>query len=183
MELPMLITKSITVARPRSEVYAFWRDFENLPRFMHHVESVQNLGGGRSHWVAKGIAGTDREWDAELVDDKPNERVSWRTIGDDNTARHTGTVSFLSIGDSATEVRVDIEYDPPAGALGASLARLFGEEPSQQIEEDLERFKRVLETGDTERRSQRTEGVADISVPHQEPVEPKNREVDPGLRF
>jgi uncharacterized membrane protein len=179
----MLITKSITVARPRSEVYAFWRDFENLPRFMRHVESVQNLGGGRSHWVAKGIAGTDREWDAELVEDKPNERVSWRTIGAGDTARHAGTVSFLSVGDSATEVRVDIEYDPPAGALGASIARLFGEEPSQQIEEDLERFKRVLETGDTERTYRHTEGVADISVPTQEPVEPKNREVDPDLRF
>lgn len=179
----MLATKSITVARPRSEVYAFWRDFENLPRFMKHVESVENLGGGRSHWVSKGIAGTDREWDAQLVEDRPNERISWKTIGDDNTGRHAGTVSFFSIGDSATEVRVDVEYDAPAGALGASIARLFGEEPGQQIEEDLERFKRVMETGDTEVSYERSAGVADVSVPIQEPVEPKNREVDPDLRF
>lgn len=179
----MNVTKSITVARPRSEVYAFWRDFENLPRFMHNLESVENLGGGRSHWIAKGVAGTDREWDAELVEDRPNESISWRTIGDDNTARHAGTVSFLSIGDNATEVRVDLEYHPPAGPVGASLAKLFGEEPGQQIEEDLERFKRVLETGDVERPYQRTEGVADISVRRQEPVEPVNREQDPRDRI
>jgi uncharacterized membrane protein len=179
----MLATKSISVARPRSEVYAFWRDFENLPRFMHNLESVENLGGGRSHWVSKGVAGTDREWDAELVEDRPNERISWRTVGDDNTARHAGTVSFLSIGDSATEVRVQIEYDPPAGALGASIAKLFGDEPGQQIEQDLERFKRVLETGDAEVSYRRSEGIADVSSRTQEPVEPKNREIDPDLRF
>jgi uncharacterized membrane protein len=179
----MRVTKSITVARPRNEVYAFWRDFENLPRFMHHVESVENLGGGRSHWVVKGIAGTEREWDAELVTDTPNERIAWRTLGDDNIARHAGTVSFLSIGDSATEVRVEIEYDPPAGTLGTSIARLFGEDPARQIEEDLERFKRVLETGDTERTLEQAEGIADTGVRTQEPVEPVNREADPGLRF
>ena len=175
----MNVTKSITVARPRNEVYAFWRDFENLPRFMSNLESVENLGGGRSHWHAKGIAGTDREWDAELVEDRPNERVSWRTIGDDDHIKHAGTVSFLSIGDSATEVRVDVEYDPPGGKLGEAIARLFGEEPGQQIEADLVRFKRVLETGDAERPYQRTEGLADISVRTQEPVEPVNREQDP----
>ena len=179
----MRVTKSIAVARPRNEVYTFWRDFENLPRFMHHVESVENLGGGRSHWVVKGIAGADREWDAELVKDTPNERIAWRTLGDDDMVRHAGTVSFLSIGDSATEVRVEIEYDPPAGALGASIARLFGEDPARQIEEDLERFKRVLETGETERAQERPKGAADVSVRTQEPVEPVNREVDPGLRF
>ena len=179
----MNVTKSITVARPRNEVYAFWRDFENLPRFMKHVESVENLGGGRSHWRAKGVVGTDREWDAELVEDRPNERISWRTIGDDDHIKHAGTVSFLSSGDSATEVRVEIDYDPPGGALGASIARLFGEEPGQQIEDDLERFKRVLETGDIERPSPRAEGVGDISVRTQEPVEPVNREQEPRTRI
>ena len=179
----MNVTKSITVARPRNEVYAFWRDFENLPRFMQNVESVENLGGGRSHWCAKGIAGTDREWDAELVEDRPNERISWRTIHSPDHLRHAGTVSFLSAGDSATEVRVDIEYDPPGGALGASIAKLFGEEPGQQIAEDLERFKRVLETGDVERPAQRAGGLADISVRTQEPVEPVNREQEPRSRI
>lgn len=181
----MHVTKSITVARPRSEVYAFWRDFENLPRFMHHLESVENLGGGRSHWRARGIAGNDREWNAELVEDRPNERISWRTIGteDDEDIRHAGTVSFSSVGDSATQVRVDLEYDPPAGALGATIARLFGEEPGQQIEQDLERFKRVLETGDVERPYERASEIGDAGVRRQEPVEPVNREVDPGRRI
>ena len=179
----MNVTKSITVARPRNEVYAFWRDFENLPRFMKNVESVENLGGGRSHWRAKGVAGTDREWDAELVEDRPNQRISWRTIHSADHLRHAGTVSFLSSGDSATEVRVDLEYDPPGGKLGESIARLFGEEPGQQIEEDLERFKRVLETGDIERPSPRAENVADISVRTQEPVEPVNREQEPRTRI
>lgn len=175
----MRATKSITVARPRNEVYAFWRDFENLPRFMHNLESVENLGGGRSHWCAKGIAGTEREWDAELVEDRPNERISWRTIHSDDHLRHAGTVSFLSIGDSATEVRVDVDYDAPGGVFGESIAKLFGEEPGQQIEEDLERFKRVLENGDTEQPIQRTAGTADATIRTQEPVEPVNREQDP----
>lgn len=179
----MNVTKSITVARPRSEVYSFWREFENLPRFMHNLEAVENLGGGRSHWTAKGIAGTEREWDAELVEDKPSERITWRTIGDDDHIRHTGTVSFLAVGDSATEVRVDLDYDPPGGKLGESIARLFGEEPGQQIEEDLERFKRVLETGDVERPYHRTSDVGDRGIRTQEPVEPVNRETDRDARF
>jgi uncharacterized membrane protein len=179
----MNVRKTITVARPRSEVYAFWRDFENLPRFMRNLESVENLGGGRSHWCAKGVAGTEREWDAELVEDRPNERISWRTIGDDDHIRHTGTVSFLALGDTGTEVRVDLDYDPPGGKLGESIARLFGEEPGQQIEEDLERFKRVLETGEVERSRERASDIADASSARQVPVEPVNREVDPGRRF
>jgi uncharacterized membrane protein len=178
----MRVTKSITVTRPRNEVYAYWRDFENLPRFMQNLESVENLGGGRSHWCARGVAGTGREWDAELVEDRPNERISWRTIHSEDQFRHAGTVSFLSLGDSATEVRVDVDYDAPGGKLGESIARLFGEEPGQQIEEDLERFKRVLETGEVERPYQRTEGVADVSVRTQEPVEPVNREQEPRTR-
>lgn len=180
----MNVTKSITVARPRNEVYAFWRDFENLPRFMEHLESVHDLGGGRSHWRATGIAGNDREWDAELVEDRPNERISWRTVKsvDNDDVRHAGTVSFLSVGDSATEVQVDLEYDAPGGALGATIAKLFGEEPGQQIEKDLERFKHILETGDVERPYQRSADIADIGRV-QEPVEPVNREVDPDLRF
>jgi uncharacterized membrane protein len=163
----MRATKSITVARPRNEVYSFWRDFENLPRFMHNLESVENLGGGRSHWRAKGIAGIEREWDAELVEDRPNERISWRTVHSDDHLRHAGTVSFLSVGDSATEVRVDVDYDAPG----------------QQIEQDLERFQRVLETGDVER-SARVEGLSDVDVRTQEPVEPVNREQqDPRTRI
>lgn len=176
----MHVTKTITVARPRNEVYAFWRDFENLPRFMHHLESVENIGGGRSHWRAKALGGADYEWDAELVEDRPSERISWRTIGGDSDVRHAGAVLFRSAGDSATEVEVHLEYHAPGGRLGATIARLFGEEPGQQIEQDLERFKRVLETGDVERS---LEHSTEFSTRTQEPVEPVNREREGDTRI
>ena len=147
----MHVTRTITVARPRTEVYAFWRDFENLPRFMRYVESVETIDGNRSHWVAKSIGGREVEWDAELVEDRHNERISWRTIGAADDVRHAGSVTFLPAGTGATEVQVDLEYDAPGGKLGAVIAKLFGEEPGQQIEEDLQRFKRVLESREVER--------------------------------
>lgn len=179
----MNVTKSITVNRPRSEVYAFWRDFENLPRFMENLEYVENLGAGRSHWCAKGIAGSDREWDAELVEDRPNERISWRTIGTDEKIQHAGVVSFLPLGETATEVQVDLTYDAPGGKLGAAIAKLFGEEPGQQIEQDLERFRNVLETGDVERSVDRGVDVGDVSARRMQPGEPMSREFDRDTRL
>jgi uncharacterized membrane protein len=147
----MHVTKSIIVARPRHAVYAFWRDFENLPRFMHNLESVTNIVGGRTHWVAKSFAGRTVEWDAEVVEDRLNERIAWRTDGAGDDVRHAGAVTFLPHGSQTTEVEVDLTYDAPGGKVGATIARLFGQDPGQQIEEDLERFKRVLETSDYER--------------------------------
>lgn len=179
----MNVTKTITVARPRSEVYAFWRDFENLPRFMHNLESVENTGGNRTHWVARGIAGNDREWDAELLEDRPNERIAWRTIGDDEHIRHAGVVSFLPAGDGLTDVQVDLTYDAPGGKIGEAIAGLFGQEPGQQIEEDLERFKRVLETGDVERAYPHASELDDRGTLRQQPVEPVGREFDPDSRI
>jgi uncharacterized membrane protein len=145
----MHVTKAIVVARPRYEVYAFWRDFENLPRFMYHLESVRNIDGGRTHWVAKSIAGRTVEWDAELVEDRRNERLAWRTVGAGDDVRHAGAVMFLPHGSQATEVEVDLTYDAPGGKVGATIAKLFGQEPGQQVQEDLERFKHIVETGDT----------------------------------
>ena len=147
----MHVTRTIVVARPRYEVYAFWRDFENLPRFMYHLESVTNIGGALTHWVAKSIAGRSVEWDAELVEDRTNERLSWRTVGATDEVRHAGAVTFLPQGSQATEVEVDLTYDAPGGKVGVTIAKLFGQEPGQQIQEDLERFKRVLENSDAER--------------------------------
>ena len=172
----MHVTKNITVARPPTEVYAFWHDFENLPRFMSHLESVVKTGGGHSHWVAKSLAGRDVEWDAEVVEDRPNERIAWRTIGADDDVRHAGAVSFLPVGDEATDVQVDLTYDAPGGKLGAAIAKLFGEEPGQQIADDLQRFKRVVETGNVEGHYQRPDS-ADVGIRLQEPVEPVGREV------
>ena len=142
------VHKSITVNRPADEVYGFWRNFENLPRFMDHLESVQVTGAGRSHWKAKGPAGTSVEWDAETTEDRPNERIAWRSVEGADVS-NGGSVRFVRApGGRGTEIHVEMRYEPPAGKLGALVAKLFGEEPSQQVDGDLRRFKQVLEIGE-----------------------------------
>ena len=144
----MRVTKAITVNRSPDEVYGFWRDFENLPRFMDHLESVQVNGGKRSHWKAKAPAGKSVEWDAEIVDDRPNELIAWRSVqGAD--VDNAGSVRFKPApGGRGTEVHVEMEYAPPGGVIGATVAKLFGEEPEQQVGADLRAFKQVMETGE-----------------------------------
>jgi uncharacterized membrane protein len=141
-------TKSITVDRPPEEVYRFWRDFENLPRFMRHLESVHATGDGRSHWTAKGPAGMTVEWDAELTADRPNELIAWRSV-ENADVRNTGSVSFRPApGGRGTEITVDFRYEPPGGKAGANLAKLFHREPGQEVHDDLRAFKQVMETGE-----------------------------------
>lgn len=141
------VEKRITINKSPEEIYKFWRKFENLPRFMNHLESVTTSLGGRSHWVAKAPAGTTVEWDAEIINDHPNEMIAWRSLEGSEVA-NAGSVHFTPTADeSSTEVRVVLKYNPPAGRLGAMVARLFGENPEQQIEEDLQRFKELMETG------------------------------------
>ena len=141
------VSRSITVKCPREAAYEFWRDFANLPRFMQHLQSVTVKDDGRSHWVVNAPAGKV-EWDSELLDVQPNERLGWRSMpGSD--VRHEGHVEFADAPvDRGTEIRVELRYDPPLGKLGAGLAKLFGEEPSQQLRDDLRRFKQVMETGE-----------------------------------
>jgi uncharacterized membrane protein len=142
------IERWTTVNRPASELYAYWRNFENLPRFMNHLESVTTLDGGRSRWVAKAPVGMTVEWVAEIVEDRPNERIAWRSLVNVDV-QNEGAVEFRPApGDRGTEVHVAISYRPPWGIVGSAFARLFGEEPSQQIEEDLRRFKQVMEAGE-----------------------------------
>lgn len=142
------VRRSVTVNRAPDEVYRFWRDLENLPRFMQHLEAVKDTGGGRSHWVASGPAGSTIEWDAEILEDRPNERIAWRSVGDSDV-RNEGAVRFVKApADRGTEVHVELRYEAPAGKAGAAVAKLFGEEPAQQIRDDLRRFKQVLETGE-----------------------------------
>jgi uncharacterized membrane protein len=142
------VSKSITVRRPREEVYRFWRDLENLPRFMRHLQAVTSGSDGRSHWIARAPAGQRVEWDAEIVDEQEYERLSWRTL-EGSDIRHEGTVQFRDApADRGTEVDVELHYEPPAGNVGAAVAKLFGEEPSQQIRDDLRRCKQVMETGE-----------------------------------
>jgi uncharacterized membrane protein len=142
------IKRSITVARPREEVYSFWHDFQNLPRFMKHLESVTDMGHGRSHWKAKAPAGSTVEWDAEITADQPNELIAWHSLGNADVS-NSGMVRFVQApGGRGTEVHVDLRYDPPGGALGALFAKMFGEEPGGQIADDLRRFKQVMEIGE-----------------------------------
>ncbi len=145
------VTKTIIVGRSQEDVYGFWRNFSNLPTFMKHLESVETMEGGRSHWKAKAPAGRTVEWDAELVADEPNSRIEWRSLeGADVDNR--GWVRFeRAPGGRGTLVRVELDYSPPGGAIGSLMAKLFGEEPGQQVDDDLRRFKQVMETGEIAR--------------------------------
>jgi uncharacterized membrane protein len=141
------VEKTMTINRTPQELYTFWHHFENLPRFMNHLESVTVLSPTRSHWVAKAPAGMKVEWDAEIITDTPNEVIGWRSLPDAQVP-NAGSVRFMRApGGVGTEMRVQLEYTPPAGPIGAAFARLFGEEPNQQVEEDLNRFKQLMETG------------------------------------
>jgi uncharacterized membrane protein len=147
------VERSITVNRPQEEVYRFWRQLENLPRFMDHLESVTVLDEERSHWVAKAPAGTKVEWDASIQDEIENELIDWQSLpGSD--VDNAGSVHFTPAGEG-TEVRVVLSYDPPAGKVGAAVAKLLGEDPEQQVEEDLRRFKQVMEAVETPARSRK----------------------------
>jgi uncharacterized membrane protein len=142
------VVEAITINRPRSEVYAFWHNFENFPRFMAHLESVQMIGDRRSHWKARAPAGTTVEWDAETTEDRPDELIAWRALADADVPNR-GQVRFRDApGNRGTEVLVELQYQPPGGRIGALVAKLFGEEPGQQVKGDLRRLKQVLEVGE-----------------------------------
>lgn len=135
------VEESIVVNRPRSDVYAFWRNFENLPQIMSHLESVRALpGANRTHWIAKGPAGANAEWDAEIINEVRDELIGWRSI-DGSRVDNAGSVHFEDAPGGGTAVRVVLRYDPPAGVFGAAVAKLFGEDPQKQVREDLARFK------------------------------------------
>ncbi|HZU81933.1 MAG TPA: SRPBCC family protein [Polyangiaceae bacterium] len=141
------VKRSITVNCTPDVAYRVWHDLENLPRFMAHLESVR-VQGERSRWRARAPAGTTVEWEAVLVDDRLNELVSWRSI-EGSRVSTAGAVRFApASGGRGTEVHVDMWYRSPAGALGAAIAKLFGEEPGQQVAGDLRRFKQFVETGE-----------------------------------
>lgn len=140
------VDEAVTINRPVAEVYRFWRNFENLPRFMRHLEAVSLREAGISHWVAKGPAGTTVEWDARIINEVDNKLIGWQSL-EGSTVSTAGSVKFDETA-RGTTVRVRLQYSPPAGKLGSTVAWLFGEEPSQQIREDLRRFKALLETGE-----------------------------------
>jgi uncharacterized membrane protein len=143
------IERAVTVyGRSREELYAFWRDFGNLPRIMEHLEGVQLIDDRRSRWVVKGPGGKQVSWEAVIHNEIPGELIAWKS-GEDADVPNAGSVHFTDApGGRGTEVRVVLEYEPPAGKLGVAVARLFGEEPGIQVREDLRRFKQLVETGE-----------------------------------
>lgn len=142
------IKHAITIGRPRRDVYDYWRNLDNLPTFMRHVESVKQTGDRLSHWTAKGPAGISIEWDAEVTEDIPGEKISWRSVDGADIANE-GSVTFTEApGDRGTELRLRITYRPPGGEAGQAVARITNYINSQQVDEDLKRFKQVMETGE-----------------------------------
>jgi len=138
------IEKAITVDRPAAELFRFWRRFDQLPRFMSHLSEVRDLGNNRSHWVAKAPMGMQVSWDAEIINEKQDELIAWRSLPG-SMVETAGSVHFIPHGYSRTEVRVVLKYNPPAGQVGATLANWLGESPETQVQEDLENFRRMME--------------------------------------
>jgi uncharacterized membrane protein len=141
------VRKAITIDKPPEELYRFWHNFESLPRFMRHLQSVRS-SGSRLHWVSTGPLGKNFSWDAEIVEDRESELISWRSLPG-SQIENQGSVRFQAAPEGrGTELKVELMYRPPAGRLGAAFAMLFGEEPEQQIREDLRRFKELMEAGE-----------------------------------
>jgi uncharacterized membrane protein len=142
------VEKAVTINASPEVLYAFWRRFENLPLFMHNLEAVQVHDEKRSHWVAKGPASSKVEWDAEIINEIPNELIGWRSI-EGSQIDNAGSVHFTpASGGRGTEVKVVLRYDPPAGVMGARISRILGEDPALNVQEDLRRLKRLIETGE-----------------------------------
>ena len=156
------VRPTITVDRPCEALYRFWRDPRNLPLFMRHLESVRAVDANRWHWVAKGPLRTKVEWDSQIIDDRPNELIVWRSVqGSDLDI--WGAVIFEPAG-RGTRVRVDMGYRPPRGALGAKVARMFGKSPEQQAGADLRVFKQMMEAGEAQSLARaRSEGLGQVS--------------------
>jgi uncharacterized membrane protein len=142
------VSKTFTISRPREEVYGFWRQLDNLPRFMTHLESVELLGNQRSRWVARGPGGFKVAWEAETIEDAPNRSISWRSLPGSHV-ENRGTVRFdRAPGNRGTELRVLLEYAPPGGRAADLLVKMIGQSPEQVIQEDLRRLKQLLESGE-----------------------------------
>ncbi|MBE9043985.1 cyclase [Pleurocapsales cyanobacterium LEGE 10410] len=144
------VEKTVTIDRPASELYSYWRDLTNLPNFMGHLKSVTNLNeaGTVSHWVANAPLDLNVEWDAEIIADEPDCLIAWNAL-ENADIDNCGFVRFkTATGDRGTQVKVVLEYQPPGGALTNAIAKLFGESPTEQIGDELNRFKQLMETGE-----------------------------------
>ncbi|HSE42294.1 MAG TPA: SRPBCC family protein [Acidobacteriota bacterium] len=152
------IDKAVTINKSPEELFAFWRDFKNLPRMMKHVESVEIRDERVSHWKVKLPAGKTVEWDAEIYNEIPNELIAWRTL-EGSEVNHAGSVQFKPAPNRfGTEVRVEVNYALAPGKLGAILSKMISEVPEFQLQEDLRRFKQLMETGEIPRTEGQPEG-------------------------
>jgi uncharacterized membrane protein len=143
-ELGVRVDRSIRIDRPAAEVYRFWRSLDNLPKFMSRVESVRQVGGKRSHWAAKGPGGKTVRWDAEIIHEEENRLIGWRSLPGADVP-NAGSVRFSPQGAGSTLVKVELQYDPPGGAVTAAAAKLFGQDLEKELGEDLDRFKKLME--------------------------------------
>lgn len=144
----MKIVRSCTIRRPASELYAFWRATENIARVVKHPVTITPISDMESHWSVTAPGERRVEWDAVIINDEPNELIAWRSR-DGADIRNAGTIRFQPApGDEGTEVRVQLEYDPPGGKIASLVAKLTGEEPEQQVAETLRRFKALMESGE-----------------------------------
>ncbi|WP_066425779.1 SRPBCC family protein [Anabaena sp. 4-3] len=145
---PIKVEKTVTIDKPAEELYRYWHNFENLPTFMKHLKYVRVYNDRRSHWIANAPLGNSVEWDADILEDRENEFISWASV-EGADVENSGFVRFKKApGDRGTEVKVVLEYNPPGGTLAAIFAKLFGEEPEQQIGDELRRFKMLMEAGE-----------------------------------
>jgi uncharacterized membrane protein len=141
------VLESVTINRPIEQLYRFWRNLENLPQFMRHLESVEKVTDAISHWRAKGPAGTVLDWEAEIFNEIPNKLIAWRSLEGADVVS-AGSVNFDDAAGRGTRVTVHLQYSPPGGRMGAVVARLFGSDAETEIHEDLRRFKEILEAGE-----------------------------------
>lgn len=142
-----LVGRTVTINRPRAELFAFWRDFANLAGFMENVERVEKLDGRRSHWVVKAPKGTV-EWNSVVTEERDGEFIAWASE-EGAEVRNSGRIDFRDAQDGrGTIVSATILYDPPAGAIGKLVAKIFQREPAIQARRDLRRFKQLMETGE-----------------------------------
>jgi uncharacterized membrane protein len=141
------VYESIVINRPPAELFRFWRDFSNLPRFMEHLADVRVLSPTRSVWTATAPVGMRVKWEAEVINEIEGELIGWQSTENADVAT-AGSVRFVPAMGGGTEIIVHLQYEPPAGKLGSLVASMFGEEPSQQIRADLRRLREILETGE-----------------------------------
>ena len=171
----ILVKKTVTIDRSAEDLYTFWRDFTNLSRFMTEIKSVEVANDRHSHWTVRGPGGAPVEWDAEITDDIPNRRIAWRTT-EQASIDHSGSVEFFpATGQRGTIVKVVMEYNMPAGMIGAALAKVLGHEPGQMVMSNLRRFKQIMETGEV---LQSDSSIAGTGLTEQRPGRPIGASTD-----